>query len=463
MGEAGSAVPTKVRIADAMGLVLTLGGESLSAILGVRATVGWFSPFFVAGVAILAIRHVTYPSPNVLRRARSWLFYERGEPSLRRVAKMALFSRVAVLAAGLTAAALVGYTLMPLQPRFSHNELWNLPGRWDAGWYLGIAREGYEWRPELEGRQQPIAFFPLYPGIVRIAGDLVTVPAKLLQDPDIFGNGNTRVLWGGVLVSIACFVFASQRIYLIARHYLNPELAVRSVLLMAAYPFALFFGATYSEALFLLCLSSTVLAWLEGNMRSAFLWGVATGLARSNGWTAALALASDAVIRKRGWRAVGASTGPLAGMGAFSMFVYWLTGDPWSWARAQEAWGRTFAPFDFITRRATSISDHGLIGYITREPVDAITAVATAMSLVLSGVLLGQRKWLLGILAIGYILPAILIDLPAAGRMTAVVFPLFICLASLIHSSRVFWAVAGVMWILQLALAMAHYTWRPPY
>ena len=58
-------------------------------------------------------------------------------------------SRLMVLAVGYLGVALVGYPDKLDPPnRVSRYELVNLPVRWDAGWYLGIALERLRLRPE---------------------------------------------------------------------------------------------------------------------------------------------------------------------------------------------------------------------------------------------------------------------------------------------------------------------------
>ena len=48
------------------------------------------------------------------------------------------------------------------------NELFNLPLRWDAGWYLQIAIHGYTYVHRTGAtEQQNIVFFPAYPMLVR--------------------------------------------------------------------------------------------------------------------------------------------------------------------------------------------------------------------------------------------------------------------------------------------------------
>jgi hypothetical protein len=95
--------------------------------------------------------------------------------------------------------------------------------------------------------------------------------------------------------------------------------------------------------------------------------------------------------------------------------------------------------------------------------VDALTGAVVVLSLSTAVLLLAQRRWLLGMLVLAYLAPAIAIDLPAAGRMTAVLFPMFIALASALRNCYLFWTVTVSFALLQLFLAARFYTWRTPY
>jgi hypothetical protein len=45
--------------------------------------------------------------------------------------------------------------------------------RWDAGWYVEIARDGYRYEP---GVPSNAAFFPLYPLLIRAVHALLLLP-----------------------------------------------------------------------------------------------------------------------------------------------------------------------------------------------------------------------------------------------------------------------------------------------
>ena len=73
-----------------------------------------------------------------------------------------------MFAIGYLAVFMIGYANGRAPLRHFTNELLNLPVRWDAGWYLGIALNGYDYdanaRPTA---QQNVAFFPAYPMAMR--------------------------------------------------------------------------------------------------------------------------------------------------------------------------------------------------------------------------------------------------------------------------------------------------------
>ena len=102
-------------------------------------------------VLVLAagVRHWLVPRPSWPARLRAGLLAAWAAPVTRVVLPALIASRLMVLAVGYLGVVLVGYP-DKLQPPFrvSSNELVNLPVRWDAGWYLGIALERLRLRPE---------------------------------------------------------------------------------------------------------------------------------------------------------------------------------------------------------------------------------------------------------------------------------------------------------------------------
>lgn len=104
--------------------------------------------------------------------------------------------------------------------------------RWDAGWYGEIAKNGYWLKP---GQQSPIAFFPIYPLLIRALTWL----------------GLNRWV-AGIAIS---FLSAMSGLYLFTRwaKQVGPSVWRTAFWLLALYPFAEYlYGVVYSDALFLL-------------------------------------------------------------------------------------------------------------------------------------------------------------------------------------------------------------------
>jgi hypothetical protein len=154
-----------------------------------------------------------------------------------------------------------------------------------------------------------------------------------------------RVLLGhyvlaGVLISLAATLGAFVLLHRLAEEKLGPDGAWRAVLYLAVFPFAVFLGAVYSEALFLfLALASFALAERRQFVGS----GVAAGLA----WlTRPLGIALLPALVLIAWRSadrgralIGLAAAP-ALFALYPIYLWWKLGDPFAFARAQEIWGR---------------------------------------------------------------------------------------------------------------------------
>ena len=80
-------------------------------------------------------------------------------------------SRVGVLAVGYLAVVTIGFAPSATGLELSADPLLNLPARFDAGWYGGIALDGYSFEGRFD-KQQNVAFFPAMPLLMRAVGVL---------------------------------------------------------------------------------------------------------------------------------------------------------------------------------------------------------------------------------------------------------------------------------------------------
>jgi hypothetical protein len=135
--------------------------------------------------------------------------------------------------------------------------------RWDAYHYKGIAENGYSYKP---GELNNIAFFPLYPMVIR-AFTYIGVPfvaAALLIN----------------IVSLASVLYIFER--LIKKFY--PKIDHRMALAFGAlFPLAIFFAAPYTESLFLALTLGAVYAFKLRRFGLGTILAVLCGLCRLNG------------------------------------------------------------------------------------------------------------------------------------------------------------------------------------
>src|SRR5262249_45373054 len=141
--------------------------------------------------------------------------------------------RLAIFVVGATAIRLLPSSDLPVAPAAQ-----GLPGSlrpwvsWDSAWYLDIVRQGYWFEP---GRQSSVAFFPLYPILIKLAtvAGLSEAAAALLI-ANTAALGATILLWRWV------------------RAEAGPAAAHETIRWLMVYPFAFFLHAAYAESLYLL-------------------------------------------------------------------------------------------------------------------------------------------------------------------------------------------------------------------
>jgi len=111
--------------------------------------------------------------------------------------------------------------------------------RWDGQHFLHIANHGYTFENNL-------AFFPLYPLIVRTFANLLF----WLQEEYAIITFVSAIKVSAIFVNLGCFLLAVDAFYDLSRKTLKDEyLAYKAGLLFAINPASIFFSAAYSESL----------------------------------------------------------------------------------------------------------------------------------------------------------------------------------------------------------------------
>jgi len=158
--------------------------------------------------------------------------------------------------------------------RGTDNRLLDVFGsRWDTGFYVDIAEEGYKY----EGVQLPsVAFFPLLPMLMRIIGPL-------------FGD----VVVAGLLISNLALLLATILLYRLADQEWGEQVAERTIWYFSIFPASVFGSAVYTESLFLATAVGATLMARRGRWVGAGLLGVAASLTRLTGLLVAVLLVGE--------------------------------------------------------------------------------------------------------------------------------------------------------------------------
>jgi mannosyltransferase PIG-V len=441
--------------------VLLFGGFRVM-VAGTRVSVtDWWRPALWS-LALMALRQWRWRHEPAWRRAARAVAGWWTSPDTRVVFPIHLSTRLGVLAIGFLSVVLIGFPFTDPPPiRIYDNAFLDLPARWDAGWYLTIANDGYQWSPASAGTQQNIAFFPAFPLLTRY------VAVVLGRQP----------LWAGVAVSLVAFFWALVYFLRLAREHLgDDDRAAFAVLLLAAYPFAIFFSAPYSEALFLLAMLGAVWHFRRGELWKAAGWGLVVGLSRPNG--AFLSVALGLMVLEDAWRSwrtggfpwaqhmdrLAVAATPGLGMLLYSTYILFLTGSPFQWTAQNAAWGRTYRSLDtLVTDRVDFVAEYGLYHYASNQALDVFYLLSVLF--ILAAVWPVYRRWGVPyavLLLVNLLPPLAMGGMLSIGRVTSTLFPAFLWLAAAVPARhRTAWAVAFAG--LQSFAAVMFFTWRPLY
>ena len=281
--------------------------------------------------------------------------------ALRKASSLFLWSRLAILAVAVYAGLVMGSGGVPERnaerfdaPALTHplggvgDMLLSPLARWDAVWYLSIADSGYG-----EADSPRVAFFPLYPLLVRAVGEAG-------------GGSRAALLVASYAVALAALLGALVLLYRLVALELGRPLARPALLLLCAFPASFFLGAPYSESLFLLVSVGAVYAARTGHWAWAGAAAAAASATRSAGVLLLVPLAilylwgprEEGAPRRsadrRGWlgslrpvHAVRPDAGWLAlapaGLAAYAAYLAAAHGDPLAFSAVQEFWARDFA------------------------------------------------------------------------------------------------------------------------
>jgi hypothetical protein len=203
--------------------------------------------------------------------------------------------------------------------------------RWDSRWYLSVAMNGYSYTP---GQQSSIAFFPLYPVLVKL-----------------FSFAGMGILLSGILLSNVALFLAMLYLYkLVEMDYKGERIALNSVYFALMFPASIFFSLFYSESLFLLLSIACFYYARKGRWFASSLLGYFSALTRIVGvlliiplfieYIGATSIRDIKIPKLR--RDILFMLGPPAGLFTYMIYLFLTFNEPLAFYKSGVAWNRGF-------------------------------------------------------------------------------------------------------------------------
>jgi hypothetical protein len=239
-------------------------------------------------------------------------FVGRARPAIASRISAATFARLAGLLVvwrfGILLAS-VGWGQLPIvtawPPEIDVMWLFRYSVRWDSGWYMTIAQDGYSYDPAYPSS---VAFFPLFPLLIRLSN-------AVLPGSDVLA---ALVV---VHLALAGAIFYIYR--LLAAEY-GRRIAWRTIFFLLIFPGAFFYSAVYNEALFLFAAAGALYHARRGQWAWAALFAIAGSATKLVGVLLIIPLAIE-LLAQRGRTLRDLIPGAwilAAPMGALSYFAY---------------------------------------------------------------------------------------------------------------------------------------------
>lgn len=317
---------------------------------------------------------------------------------------------------------------------------------WDGLWYLKIATQGYDYW------DYSIAFFPLYPLVVRVFGTLFGID----------------MLSAGVGASAIFYLMALVYLYKLARIEIGEEAARRSTIYLAVFPTSFFFLAVYTESLFLALSLATFFYARRGNWAIAGILGLLASLTRSTGLLLLLPLLIE-YVQQHGFRLNEIRADVLnlllipMGTGLYAAYNLIAFGNALAFVEAQVHWQRSFTlPWQTLATAWDYAVNEANIPLVT-EPDGSLIYQTLYISNLISGHALNLAFFAIGLvltiaafkkLRPAYALYAFLVlivpvfnpsetmPLLSMPRFVVVLFPLFFVLALAGKNRIAHWAIS---------------------
>ncbi len=321
--------------------------------------------------------------------------------------------------------------------------------RWDAGWYVEVARDGYRYEPGSPGNA---AFFPLYPMLIRAIHTLLFLPAS-------------HYWWLVIAIALSNIALLIGLTYfrvLLATDF-TADVGSRAVIYLLIFPTSFFFSGVYSESLFLALTISAFYYARNNRWLLACICAALGTLTRSQGIILALPLLIEYLsqrnfsLRKVGWNIAAFALIPTA-LFTFALFLKLKFGSWTVMFDVQSTWGRhlmwPWHPLARFLRHAPALSpehhdklDFGFLLLLLGAAVAGLRRLRASYSVYIWTAVVFFSCW--GLLG-------------SIPRFDLVIFPLFIVLALIGARNRAFhlgYVIASTMLTALFMLMHSQWNW----
>jgi len=333
-------------------------------------------------------------------------------------------------------AILAGFVIANFGGRFPYVDrvltITNLPnwiwgfGNFDGVHYLRIAQNGYS-------AEYVQSFFPLYPFLIKIFN---VIPKTGNLDMSLFTDPSYFVI--GIISSNIFFVAALYFLFKLWKEEYSHKSAVISIFLLLSFPTAFYFGAVYTESLFLLLAVLTFWFARKDSYMLAGLFAALASATKVQGALLSIYLGIELIVKYRHnltklgklfWRdLIGVAVAPL-GIAGYMYYLYRMFGNPLYFLTALPSFGtgRSSAPFTSLPQ----VIYRYIKIFWTVDPANIIywnAAFELLITLVLvGGLIIAFKKIKLSywvFVALAVIVPTLTGTLTSMPRYALLAFPL---------------------------------------
>ncbi|MEL3951922.1 glycosyltransferase family 39 protein [Streptomyces sp. LNU-CPARS28] len=207
------------------------------------------------------------------------------------------------------AVRVLGLLVLAVWARREHRGLWHLLAEsWDCDWYLRIAAHGYADTLGHAFDTNNLAFFPLFPLLIRAGDALLPAPRGAV----------------GLALAVGCSFLAAWGIFKVGDRLHGRRAGVLLVTLWACLPVALVQWMGYTESLFTALAAWSLYAVLTGRWVWAGALAALAGLTRPTGIAVAAAVSVTALLALRRRFDARALTGALLAPLGWLAYVGWV-------------------------------------------------------------------------------------------------------------------------------------------